>query len=365
MKSPFISWCASQGIITPLTLYGESSTHRYMVYDNPNFSITSSPTISGNILQVPFKACIIADTTENLSIKLAYERDLGVDSLYAPYIDVLPKLEEELEYYDDEKQKKKYSGSLSSLPQFWDEERIGIVTDGDGGQLERKLKEDEREGLDPWAYACVTSRANYIMGHGYAMTPILDMMNHDSSVSTSAKIVSDSGDKSKSSSNDNVLELSIQETFSIGDEVCISYGDLTNLETLSNYGFVSEKNKCNKESFDVFMMRKPPVQVTIYDHDGSIDEVSLATLRSYLVTPNDIENIGTNNFFRSPISDSNEEEVYSFIASFIDEAISDSYETAEKVYDKDELVYKYLVCRGDTLKKGLDTIKAKFPNVEF
>ena len=93
-------------------------------------------------------ACIIAETPEKLSQKLAQERNLGQDSFYAPYIHVLPNLETI---------SKKDKNQLSSMPRFWDSERIELVSHADGGQIERKLKEDERKDLDPWAYAYVTS----------------------------------------------------------------------------------------------------------------------------------------------------------------------------------------------------------------
>lgn len=312
-----------------------------MIHDSPDFTITSSPVISGNILNVPLSACIIADTPELLSQKLAKERELGSKSDFAPYIDALPSLDSE------------GVGPLSSMPRFWDSERIELVSAADGGQMERKLIEDERKDLDPWAWACVSSRANYVMGHGFAMTPILDMINHDSSVSTSAKII-----------DGNELQLSIDENFSIGDEVFISYGDLTNLETLCTYGFVSNENKCNVEFIDILMMRKAPVKVTISGIDGSIDPGSIATLRSYIATPTELEN-ASNSFFTTQISDSNEEEVYSLIASFIDEAISDASEGVDKIHGEDELVETYLQKRADTLKKGLHYLKKKFPLLEY
>lgn len=324
-----------------------------MAFENPQFSITSSPTISGTILQVPLNACIIAQTPEQLSEKLARERDLGDDSFYAPYIQILPKLVDISNTDSCDK-----DGTLNVLPRFWDPKRIALVSNGDGGQLERKLKEDERNDLDPWAHACVSSRANYVLGHGYAMTPILDIFNHDSSVSTRAKLLpGEDGD-------DEILHLSIEHNFSIGNEVFISYGDLTNLETLCTYGFVSKGNKCNKESVDVLIMRKPPVKVIISDVDGSIDEGSLATLRSYLATPSELGN-ASNSYFSAPISDSNEEEVFSLIASFIDEAITDAHEGAEKVRGTDELIELYLHSRSETLKKALSQIMNKFPQLEL
>lgn len=62
--------------------------------------------------------------------RLAYERQLGGRSKYAPYIDVLPRL-------DDDR--------LLSLPRFWDSKRLDLVTDG--GQLLRRMKNDERKDI--------------------------------------------------------------------------------------------------------------------------------------------------------------------------------------------------------------------------
>ena len=87
-----------------------------------------------DILRIPLSACITADTCESLAERLAYERDLGATSKFAPYIDVLPTLEG-----DDE------HPSLLSLPRFWDSKRLEKVTDG--GQLEGKMMNDERKDI--------------------------------------------------------------------------------------------------------------------------------------------------------------------------------------------------------------------------
>jgi len=335
MLSPFLSWCATQGIITPLTLCGEETSYRYMKIDNHS--------LSGDILRIPLKACIIDKTPELLSQKLAKERDMGDESIFAPYINVLPTL--------DVSENGDYIGPLSCMPRFWDEKRIEVVSDADGGQLERKLIEDKRNGLDPWAHACVTSRANYVLGHGYAMTPILDMINHDSSISTSARV-----------DEEDELYLSSSTSFSAGSEVFISYGELTNLETLCSYGFVSSKNEHNKESIDVIMIRKAPVKVTFSCIDGSIDENSLAILRSFLATPAELDNT---KFFDKPISDNNEEEVFSLIASYLQEAIEDAARGVNKLKGQDELLEKYLSSRVSTLEKGLTFVNTKFPCLEY
>jgi hypothetical protein len=373
---------------------GENSSYRYMAYyESGNESqkknsidiLTMSPTVSGTILQIPLDACIIAETPELLSKKLAKERDLGKDSFYEPYINVLPSLDNDNSDGSDGSGIDIHDGcSLRSMPRFWERKRVELVTNADGGQMERKLMEDERKELDPWAHACVVSRANYVYGHGFAMTPILDMINHDGSVSTSAKIVHNNDDNGNSKDE---LHLSINDDFEIGNEVKISYGELTNLETLCNYGFISPPgehcNKFNTECIDILLMRKAPVKVTISDVDGRIDLGAIATLRSNLATPAELDKIynndsssdgnanvsgnvdSSNKFFTAPISDSNEEEVFSLIASFIDEAITDATDGVDKVRGEDDLVERYLQCRADTLKKGLEYVKKKFPDLEY
>ena len=351
MITPFKSWCTAQGILTPLQLCGELP-YRYMKYDDSQLANGSigKDEITGPILRVPLHACIIADSPVDLSKRLAEEKDMGEESKFAPYINILP----ELDYYKE------------ILPRFWSEERIDLVTDGDGGQVYRKIQEDDCPDVDPWAHACVTSRANYVQKNGYAMTPILDMINHDSASITSAAILEDE------------LFLSVDNTFQNGEEVFISYGDLTNLETLCNYGFISDKKTaCNSESIDVLMMRQQPVKVTISSVDGSLDPGSIAILRSYLASPAEIsakENEREENgakgtslsLFASPISESNEEEVFSFIASFIDEALYDARSGVEKASEKnDDLVERYLTARAETLVKGLDFVKSKFPGIEY
>lgn len=216
--------------------------------------------------------------------------------------------------------------------------------------------------LDPWAYACVNSRANYLYDKGYAMTPILDMINHDSGSATTASIIDDE------------LFLSVSREFEKGEEVFISYGELTNLETLCNYGFISDSNCHNAEFVDVRMIRKAPVRVIIDDESGgSLDSGSLATLRSYLTPKEEIDTIlakdesaSANTVFLKPISDANEEEVYSLIASFVDEAIYDGKRGVEWAKENgDDLVGKYLATRVNVLTTGLQAMKSKFPDLMY
>ena len=109
--SEFEQWCTNEGIITPLNLKLRNGSYRFMEYSDESSFFNRPENLDGPILRVPLKACIRADTLQELAVALAKERDLGSDSDFAPYINVLPTL-----------------GSLSSLdvlPRFWTEEKNG------------------------------------------------------------------------------------------------------------------------------------------------------------------------------------------------------------------------------------------------
>mmetsp|Transcript_26289 Transcript_26289/g.55899 ORF Transcript_26289/g.55899 Transcript_26289/m.55899 type:complete len:352 (-) Transcript_26289:881-1936(-) len=344
-SSIFLGWTASQGIETPLEL-AQRADGRYM---------TCKEEISAgdDVLRIPLSACITANTLESLAERLAYERDLGSKSKYAPYINVLPTLEG-----DDERP------SLLSLPRFWDSKRLEKVTDG--GLLEAKMKNDERKDIDPWALACVDSRANFLGGERYSMTPILDMISHDGSVPTRARV---SEDKGFAGSGD-ILCLSSGSPYSKGEEAFISYGNLANIDTLSDYGFVTENNPCNSESVGVQMMRREPLSVTVFA-DGSVDSGAKATLRYYLANEEELEifsSLDTKGsglgILARPLSDRNELDVQSFIASTLDEATYDAKSGAAEAAD-DGLVSLYLNERARLLDRAIQRIKTKYPDLEY
>jgi hypothetical protein len=167
-------------------------------------------------------------------VKLAQEKYLGEESDFAPYIKVLPPLS---------------SPSLQSMPRFWSQDKLEKVSEFDGGQIYGRVQSVKKKckelNLDEWALACVNSRANYLLDQGYAMTPILDFINHNSAAKTSARLMEDE------------LFLSVEKESAKGEEVFISYGSFSNVETICDYGFVdSDSNQCNNECVDIRMIRK-------------------------------------------------------------------------------------------------------------
>jgi hypothetical protein len=125
-SSVFLGWTASQGIETPLDL-----SYRL---DGRFMTCRESISAGEDLLRVPISACITADTLESLAERLAYERKKEGASRFAPYIDVLPTLDEDAG-----------SPSLLSLPRFWDTKRLEKVTDG--GQMEARIMNDDRKGI--------------------------------------------------------------------------------------------------------------------------------------------------------------------------------------------------------------------------
>lgn len=346
-SSIFLGWTASQGIETPLDL-AQRSDGRYM-------TCKTDIQPDDDLLQIPLQSCITADTLESLAERLSYERSKGAESRFAPYIDVLPTLN------DDES-----SPSLLSLPRFWDTKRLEKITYVDGGQLEERMLNDKSDDLDPWALACVDSRANFLGESGrYSMTPILDMITHDATVPTRARINKDKG----FAEFGDVLCLTSGRSYSEGDEAFISYGNLNNLDTLVDYGFVSINNPCNSESITVNMMRREPFSITVYA-DGSIDNGAKASLRYYLANEEELEIFSTIEkgkglgVLSKPLSERNELDVQSFIASTLDEQVYEC-KTGAAEAKGDEIVQKYLQERANLLELGIQRIKAKYKDLEY
>jgi hypothetical protein len=192
-------------------------------------------------------------------------------------------------------------------------------------------------------------------------------INHDSSVPTRARV--DKDDDGPTSGSGGVLCLTSGRSYSRGEEVFISYGKLTNLDTLVDYGFVTENNPCNSESISIQMIRKPPFTLTVLP-DGLVDSGSKATLRWYLANEEEMEIFSSLEkgsglgVLAKPVSERNELDVQSFIASTLDGALFDAKAGAAEA-GNDDLVRRYLNERSKLLNEGIQKIRLKYPNLEY
>ena len=343
----FNSWCEGQGIVaTGLELKVRKApglpdvAYRYMEATQDFHSQEYA-----DIIQAPLQACLRGSTLEEVADRLIFEQKKGTGSKWAPYIDLLPSLED-----------------FQVLPMFWNEERLSASSRSDGRQLERtvtSMKQQFSNRADPWAVACAQSRCNFLPDQSYALTPMLDMLNHKATVSTRASVI-----KNKFDDDDQILTLRTKQIASQGDEVCISYGELPNRETLCRYGFIDIDNPCNTEELDIFMMNKPTLRVVVYS-DGSIDAASKVSLRLDMATPDEMKVIGSNSLAAlKPLSDRNELDVTSFLATYILEAVEQAEEGALET-EADGLLSCYLSERRKVLRSALDRIEARFPGIEY
>lgn len=324
------------------------------------------------LVQAPLDACLVGEDFQTLVEKLKFEKRLGNDSEYSPWIDQFPTLEE-----------------FSGMPRFWSQERLDFVSQFDGGQLQARMDQDKlrfNKVDDQWALACVDSRSNFLPDNTYSMTPLLDMLNHDSRVKTSARV--DGADRllleatydtifveeENSKSNDWADQVfggflgggSNKASFQPGKEVFVSYGDFDNMETLCNYGFVAEDNSVNIDTFRVRVMRKAPAYLVI-EKDGSIDNlfntISLTDLRVNLLAENEFELLNDYDG-DGMISERNEIEVWAVIAGELDEAAYGAKLGISQAEDRnDDIVASYLKGRYGTLQKGIDWLKTKYPDL--
>lgn len=186
-------------------------------------------------------------------------------------------------------------------------------------------------------------------------------INHDGSVPTKARVNKDKGFEGSG----DILCLTSGRSYKLGSEVFISYGDLTNLDTLADYGFVSENNPCNSENISVQMIRRAPMEITVYK-DGSVDSGTKATLRYYLANEEELEIFSSIDkgsglgVLAKPLSERNELDVQSFIASTLDEASYDAKSGASDA-ENDQLISKYLSERANLLEFAKERICSKYP----
>lgn len=334
--APFLGWCSSQGIQSPLDVKAREDGSRYVVLKDR----VEAKDGKANLIRCPEKASISAPSLPELADRLVFEKNQGDKSMYAPYIAVLPE-------------------DCLNMPRFWDSTRFDEVADG--GALHLAVKEDQArvdKALDPWALAIVDSRANFLPDNTYALTPLLDMINHKASIKTTAEVL------------DNELYLNIAEDnvpqkpglfdmFQPEPEVFISYGDFTNLQTIVQYGFSVEENPFNAESVKISVMRQGTITATVFGN-GSIDPLSMSTLRQTLATTDELEAINVGDLMVPFLTQRNEMEVYALIAGYLEEAI---YESKTGASTDDNVVASYLRGRVATLQVGMDKIRKKYPDL--
>lgn len=341
------------------------------------FQHPSSDESKINVVQVPLDACIVGEDLPTLVDKLKFEKALGADSTYAPWLDLFPTLDD-----------------FEGMPRFWDRTRLEFVSQFDGDQLKARMDIDRQridQCDDPWALACVDSRSNFLPGETYSMTPLLDMFNHDPSCTTTARVDGDSrlmlevdsesvlgistfltsGDTAddKEDWKDQLFGLfkgggATKPSYQPGREVLVSYGSFDNIETLCNYGFVSVNNSCNLEQFKVRSLGMGGPAILIVNDQGSIDNLfntmSLNALRMSLAVPEELESFKGS----GTISNRNEVEMYALVAGELEEAVYDAKRgVAEAKAKNDKLVTAYLEGRRRTLQRGLDGLKAQYPEL--
>lgn len=371
----FRAWCTAKSIQTCLEIrLNPEDGSRYTVFQQrPEERIEKER--HQQLLEVPLQACITADSSEELADRLLLEKNLGESSEFAPFLNLFPSA----------------NSFQRDLPRFWSPERLATITDG--GQLQQALKEDcprweNKYSAYMWALACVDSRSHFLPDGRYSLTPVLDMINHDPSVETSLRIKkNDVNTDTKECSL--VLEVASDSLVlppqslrpwmdrlgplfgskaSIAakttSEVCISYGDFTNLHTLLNYGFVMPNNQNNIENLSIRLINQPsPITLQVCRADGSLDNVGLGKLRLALATPQEREIQPEQRYLPTKyISQRNEEEVYGLVAAALQVAMEETSEGI-KLTREDKLVSTYLKERYATFEAALQQIRLQFPQV--
>lgn len=337
------------------------------------FSHCNSPDLL-NVVTAPLEACIVGDDWETLVEKLKNERDKGQDSDFAPWLNLLPTLDD-----------------FQGMPRFWTLDRMDFVSRFDSGQLRARIDVDRlRFNHDPWALAIVDSRSNFLPDKKYALTPMLDMFNHKSCVKTSARV--DGGRRvvlqvakdsilrpSAAKKEDWATQLLVmfgadsggRPRYQKGTEVYVSYGSFDNMETLCNYGFVDENNEHNVETIRVRVRDEAPTYLVVTNQDGSIDNMinqrSLTKLRVAFASTEETETLEHNKWDgMGSISKDNDREIFGLIAGELEEALYDAKTGADEANNTeigDTLAAAYLRGRQKTLEKGRDRLKAIYPDV--
>ena len=344
----FMEWCAGPaGILSPLTLR-QDATGRYTLATR-DMAVQNDP-----LLQIPLTSCLIADSPQEVADRLIYEMKNRQNSFFAPWLDVLPTLET----------------LQQQLPKFWSAKLWEEVTDGGYAETLLKMRLVQDDSVDPWAMACVTSRQNYIVlpdGHNrrqYSLTPLLDMINHDPTVTTKAYIQQTVDNNREGDQSCLVLEAP-GHAHAKGQPVQISYGPLSNADTLVDYGFVTSNNPYNTETINVRWKGQPtPLSVAI-EADYTMDASWLAPIRRALATPAECRQVleassedgrdgDSSTAFLQPISSRNEMEVQGVLSAALYDAVEQATEGAARA--SRPVIQQYLDERARLLTQAMNRV---------
>lgn len=164
-----------------------------------------------------------------LAVRLLYERSLGDQSNWAPYVSMMPShvetlvhfSEEELEELQNSRLKRQVLGEQAWLRESYDRLRLALSCS------DSVSFQDWR-----WALDCVRSRT-FKVQDDFCMCPLMDLFNHASAARTSAMTFD-----ATLGCYQLLAGVGAQE----GEEIAISYGALDNDKLLAFYGFVEVDN---------------------------------------------------------------------------------------------------------------------------
>ena len=91
-----------------------------------------------SLLTVPLDACLKGGSQTALADRITFEKMLGEDSDFFPYLELLPPPLEDAQ------------SSLLEMPRFWSDARLSSISNFDGGQLEEQLVVQLGGGAMAW-----------------------------------------------------------------------------------------------------------------------------------------------------------------------------------------------------------------------
>jgi hypothetical protein len=357
--SAFEAWCKAQSIQTCLEIQQDSAGYRYASLkndDHPDSLKAFSP-----LLQVPIKACLTAPSSEELADQLQYHIGLVSESPFHPYLNLFP-------------------ASFEHLPRYWSRDLLLSIPDG-GLLYQAAMEDDElRLGNFPqlaWELAVVDSRSHFLPNGDYSLTPVLDMMNHDAQVETRLRVKDDElltlsvhdpvweqAQKTRQEETQTLwsrfassFQLSQPSTSRRPNEICISYGKLTNVQTMLQYGFCAVDNPYNLERLRIRLRRRLQPLTISFSAEGTLVS-SLSPLRKALATTEErdlIQDMQEVAF----VSYRNEDEVQALVLAELQVAMDQARQAIATAGGTtgDKMISVYLEERANTLQRALTMLE--------